>query len=72
MGGWQVEQMPAGLEVRLVGADATQAERVANSLDSMFAAENVLAPVLNVVIVAELARGASGKAPLIVARRPTK
>lgn len=66
---WQIEQMAEGLTVRLVGADAAAAAAIADSLQRLLAAQRALPVPLAVERVAELARGASGKAPLIVARR---
>jgi phenylacetate-coenzyme A ligase PaaK-like adenylate-forming protein len=66
---WQVEQIESGLAVRLVGADPVAAAAVATSLNRTFAALGALPVSLAIEHVAELPRGASGKAPLIVARR---
>ncbi len=66
---WQVEQLDSGLAVRLAGADAVVTARVADSLQRVLAAQGALPVALAIERVAEMPRGASGKAPLIVARR---
>jgi putative adenylate-forming enzyme len=65
---WQIEQRATGLLVRLVSTDASSAAEVERALGALFAGLGVAVPVIEVERVRTLARGASGKAPLIIAR----
>ena len=66
---WQIEQTPAGLTVRLVGAAAPTTAAVGDALRRVLLAQRALPVPLAIEHVTELSRGASGKAPLILARR---
>lgn len=67
---WQVEQQPSGLLVRLVGANAAAAAAVESELRRALAALGIDVPAIEIRKVGRLERGASGKAPLVIARRP--
>jgi phenylacetate-CoA ligase len=65
---WQIEQNPSGLVVRVVGADPAAAEAVEGEIRSLLTDIGIEAPPIEVRSVESIERGASGKAPLIVAR----
>ena len=65
---WQIEQIPSGLVVRLVGADPLTAAAVEADIRSLLAREGIDDLRIEVQRVPKIERGASGKAPLIVAR----
>lgn len=68
--GWQVEQNDAGLTVRLLGAkDGQVCESVERTLRDLLRSIAAQEPPITVLAVQQLERGATGKAPLIVARR---
>jgi phenylacetate-CoA ligase len=75
--GWQVVHDDGGLTVNLLGDEATRAgtavgtagARIAANVAAMLAARGVAVPPIRVVRVDHLQRGATGKTPLIVARR---
>jgi len=66
---WQVEQTESGLLARVIGGDATAVVRIRVALERVLAAHGIVGPAIEVTPVAELPRGASGKAPLIIGRR---
>ncbi len=67
--GWQVIQDNGSLRVLLTGLrDPRAPESIAAALRAMLAREGVAAPPVRVAHVDRLERGATGKAPLIVAR----
>lgn len=66
---WQVEQTAGGLVIRLVGADESASARIEASVRAMLESQGAAPVTLAIERTEALARGASGKAPLIVARR---
>ena len=68
--GWQVRQEEDGLSVLLTGVpDPSVCEPLATSIRHALEAQGVTVPSIQVRAVDKLERGATGKAPLIVARR---
>ena len=68
---WQVVQDAGDLSVRLIGAhDATLRVAVERAVREMLETAGARVPPLEVKTVTQLERGATGKAPLILARRP--
>ncbi len=67
---WQVEHGVDGLLVRLVGARDGAASTIEAELRSMLGSLGIDAPPIAIRSVDVLERGASGKAPLILARTP--
>jgi phenylacetate-CoA ligase len=68
---WQVVHDDAGLCIRLVGAnDANLRDAIERSVREMLAAAGAHVPRITVTAVNQLERGATGKAPLILSRRP--
>jgi putative adenylate-forming enzyme len=65
---WQIEQTATGLIVRLVGAGDLSA-MIENELRSLLRQLNIDPPPIEIRQMEQLTRGASGKAPLIIARR---
>ena len=65
---WQIEQNPSGLVVRVVGANPVAAAAVEAEIRSLLHKIGIEPPPIELRIVANIERGASGKAPLIVAR----
>lgn len=66
---WQVELDPANLLLRVVGPQPSfSAERVADAIRASIARAGAVAPAVQVEVVDQLARSASGKASLIVSR----
>ena len=68
VGAWQIEQSSSGLLVRLVGATADSAASVEAEIRSLLTGAGIRPQAIEIRTVAHLERGASGKAPLIVAR----
>jgi len=67
--GWQVEQNEQGLTVYLTGAvDETVREALRAQVRRLLDQQRAHAPVIEVRMTAQLRRGATGKAPLIVSR----
>lgn len=65
--GWQVIQEEAGIIVNLTGLrDENARKSIASGLRGLLEAEGIVAPAVRVDAVAELKRGKTGKAPLIV------
>jgi putative adenylate-forming enzyme len=66
--GWQVIRENGGLSVLLTGLrDAAACDRIGRSVREMLEAAGAPAPPIRVSVVDELRRGATGKAPLVVA-----
>ena len=67
--GWQVAQMEDGLSVFVTGLrDDSWREQFPGALGRLLEAQGALPPVIRVVRVEALQRGATGKAPLIYSR----
>ena len=67
--GWQVEQSEQGLTVHLTGSvDETVREALRAQVRRLLDQQGAQAPAIEVRLTAQLRRGATGKAPLIVSR----
>jgi len=68
---WQVVHDERALTVRVLGAnDASIREAIERELRMLLAAAGAHAPRIEILAVDQLERGATGKAPLILSRRP--
>jgi phenylacetate-CoA ligase len=71
--GWQVMQREDGLRINLVGLrDLRAAAEIVGSVRVLLEASGAAGQTVEVCQVAELARGATGKAPLVMARKPAR
>jgi phenylacetate-coenzyme A ligase PaaK-like adenylate-forming protein len=68
---WQVVQEENALTIRVVGVeDSQRREAIRRAVTDMLGAAGVQVPPVRVEPTSQLERGATGKAPLIIARRP--